>query len=291
MMLGGNPTSAAPAATNLLYTGEQFDTSAQQYYLRARYYDPSNGRFNRMDDFTGNTQDPQSLHKYLYCHANPVNGVDPSGKFFGSIVNVINTVAIRVMLLGMKYGPTIAAGMWAITQITAAMLIVCITHMVLQELGVVPHNELIAEIGAILGYALIAEMFIITMLPPSWTAPPQTSARGMNNQAVKNAVDTGIRVHYDKATDATRYTHEGGPTQLQRIYNRGTEFWFAKRGQAGPDVKWIRGQHPSTYPNSKWPSGINQADFKPDTPTGNAFILPPNTLRIPYDPQTGQIKH
>jgi len=69
MMLGGNPTSAAPAATNLLYTGEQFDTSAQQYYLRARYYDPSNGRFNRMDDFAGNTQNPQSLHKYLYSRA------------------------------------------------------------------------------------------------------------------------------------------------------------------------------------------------------------------------------
>jgi len=36
VMLGGNPQT--PAATNLLYAGEQFDTDAQQYYLRARYY-------------------------------------------------------------------------------------------------------------------------------------------------------------------------------------------------------------------------------------------------------------
>ncbi|MHC4743572.1 MAG: RHS repeat-associated core domain-containing protein [Planctomycetota bacterium] len=79
VMLGGNPTPGAPAATNLLYAGEQWDNSAQSYYLRARYYDPLNGRFNRMDPYAGSPQDPQSLHKYLYCHNNPVNGIDPSG--------------------------------------------------------------------------------------------------------------------------------------------------------------------------------------------------------------------
>lgn len=57
VMLGGNPTREAPAATNLLYSGEQWDTSAQQYYLRARYYDPLNGRFNRTDPFAGNQKD------------------------------------------------------------------------------------------------------------------------------------------------------------------------------------------------------------------------------------------
>jgi len=55
MMLGGNPTKDTPAATNLLYTGEQFDTGLQQYYLRARYYNPSNGRFNRLDPYSGNS--------------------------------------------------------------------------------------------------------------------------------------------------------------------------------------------------------------------------------------------
>jgi hypothetical protein len=33
-----------------------------------------------MDPFAGNNQDPQSLHKYLYCHANPVNNLDPTGR-------------------------------------------------------------------------------------------------------------------------------------------------------------------------------------------------------------------
>ena len=35
--------------TKLLYMGKQFDTGLQQQYLRARYYDPTIGRFNRMD--------------------------------------------------------------------------------------------------------------------------------------------------------------------------------------------------------------------------------------------------
>ncbi len=97
-MLGGNPTSASPADTSMLYAGEQFDTDLQMYYNRARYYDQNIGRFNRMDPYSGNRQDPQSLHKYLYCHANPVNNIDPSGKFLG-VADVSVTMAIRISLL------------------------------------------------------------------------------------------------------------------------------------------------------------------------------------------------
>jgi RHS repeat-associated protein len=68
----------------LYYAGEMFDADLGQYYLRARYYNPSNGLFNRVDPYSGNLQDPQSLHKYLYCHANPVNGIDPSGMYFST---------------------------------------------------------------------------------------------------------------------------------------------------------------------------------------------------------------
>jgi RHS repeat-associated protein len=67
-------------ATNILYSGEQFDPNLQMQYLRARYYDQNNGTFNRLDPFNGNMGDPQSLHKYAYCHGDPVNGIDPSGE-------------------------------------------------------------------------------------------------------------------------------------------------------------------------------------------------------------------
>ena len=45
-----------------------------------------------MDDYSGNYSDPQSLHKYLYCHANPINATDPSGKFIMS-TTVVATLA------------------------------------------------------------------------------------------------------------------------------------------------------------------------------------------------------
>ena len=79
-----NPGYTPPQATSLLYAGEHFDTDSQHYYNRARWLNPYNGRFNRTDPFAGNMQDPQSLHKYLYCHANPINGVDPTGRLFSS---------------------------------------------------------------------------------------------------------------------------------------------------------------------------------------------------------------
>jgi len=95
-MLGGNPTSGAPAGTSHLYAGEYFDTDSQHYYNRARWYDPLNGRFNRVDPYAGSPQDPQSLHKYLYCHANPVNGIDPTGMF--SLKEVMVSVDIQSIL-------------------------------------------------------------------------------------------------------------------------------------------------------------------------------------------------
>jgi len=42
------------------YTGEQFDAESGNYYLRARYYDPSNGRFTQQDTFLGWENGPGS---------------------------------------------------------------------------------------------------------------------------------------------------------------------------------------------------------------------------------------
>ncbi|MFX0140411.1 MAG: RHS repeat-associated core domain-containing protein [Candidatus Hodarchaeota archaeon] len=63
-----------------MYTGEQYDPNVGFYYLRARYYNVSIGRFLTMDDFPGLMFEPLSLHKYLYCEGNPVDNLDPSGQ-------------------------------------------------------------------------------------------------------------------------------------------------------------------------------------------------------------------
>jgi RHS repeat-associated protein len=66
------------ALTTLLYSGEQTDSTGLQY-LRARYYNPNTGRFNRLDPFFGDLNDPQSLHKYLYSRGDPILLFDPTG--------------------------------------------------------------------------------------------------------------------------------------------------------------------------------------------------------------------
>ena len=48
--------------------------------LQARYLNTGTGRFQTMDPFGGNNEDPLSLHKYLYAHDDPVNGADPSDR-------------------------------------------------------------------------------------------------------------------------------------------------------------------------------------------------------------------
>ncbi len=100
IMLGGNPTTTTPAATDLLYSGEQFDVGLQSQYLRARYYNQNIGRFYSIDPFAGYHSDPQSLHKYAYCHSDPVNGTDPTGKFF-TVNDKLSTMAIRMILENM----------------------------------------------------------------------------------------------------------------------------------------------------------------------------------------------
>ena len=48
--------------------------------MRARYYDPTSGRFVSRDPFPGLMRLPQTLNPYAYVTNNPVNLIDPSGE-------------------------------------------------------------------------------------------------------------------------------------------------------------------------------------------------------------------
>ena len=56
------------------YTSQRFDEITQQYYLRARFYNPVVGRFTQEDVYRGD-----GLNLYAYCGNNPVGYYDPSG--------------------------------------------------------------------------------------------------------------------------------------------------------------------------------------------------------------------
>ena len=67
-------------ANPFLFNAQQFDGASGDYYLRARYYDQSSGRFVSQDPYSGSNEDPPSLHRYLYTSCDPLNRVDPGGQ-------------------------------------------------------------------------------------------------------------------------------------------------------------------------------------------------------------------
>ena len=73
-------TSVGTSDNAFLYCSEYFDQETQTYYLRARYYNPANGRFTQQDAWAFmDPADPLTLNLYTYCSNNPILYVDPSG--------------------------------------------------------------------------------------------------------------------------------------------------------------------------------------------------------------------
>jgi len=122
-------------ANDYLFTGEQYDSGLDNYYLRARYYDQNIGRFTQQDTWTGNNNDPITLHKYLYTNADPVNNIDPTGNYtlasIGTASNVRTILATRSVPSFSSYisraiGGTLQASGIASTKIALRELRKCI---------------------------------------------------------------------------------------------------------------------------------------------------------------------
>jgi len=87
--------SSGATESSYRYTGEQYDGNLNNYYLRARYYDQSVGRFTQQDTWMGRPNEPITLNKYLYANANPAMYTDPTGNFsIGSLGAGMNGFAI-----------------------------------------------------------------------------------------------------------------------------------------------------------------------------------------------------
>lgn len=78
----GTITSKTEGISNSFkYAGEQYDDETGLYYLRARYYDPSMGRFINEDTYEGQINNPLSLNLYTYVENNPLIYIDPTGNY------------------------------------------------------------------------------------------------------------------------------------------------------------------------------------------------------------------
>lgn len=103
------------------FTGRELDSESGQYYFRARYYDPSLGRFLSSDPDAGAVLNPIThINKYAYVGNNSTNNIDPDGKKFfskstfrGMIYTAVLVGAV-VLTGGAALGPIlIGAGLGA----------------------------------------------------------------------------------------------------------------------------------------------------------------------------------
>jgi RHS repeat-associated protein len=66
----------------LVFTSYDRDSESGLDYALARYYNSTTGTFCSADPLAGSPGDPQSWNRYPYARNDPIDKVDPSGKFF-----------------------------------------------------------------------------------------------------------------------------------------------------------------------------------------------------------------
>ncbi len=77
----GKLTSSSGSVANPWgYAGGYLDSTGLVKF-GARYYDPNLGRWTQRDGVGGSITAPGAIGAYLYVGCNPVNSVDPSGRF------------------------------------------------------------------------------------------------------------------------------------------------------------------------------------------------------------------
>jgi RHS repeat-associated protein len=87
--IGTDITANPTVKTSFTFTGRESDSESGLYYYRARFYDPTIGRFLQKDPHPGILADPLSIiNSYIYTQNNPSMYTDPSGKFIWAIVGL-----------------------------------------------------------------------------------------------------------------------------------------------------------------------------------------------------------
>ena len=297
------------------YTGEWQDASGL-VYLRARWYNPTWGRFTQADPLPGASTQPQSLHRYLYARANPLRYADPSGLWPGDPPPPRGRYLFEKWMrdvglpwLYYVYTKQGWGGHWGIDFATVAR------GYIAGEAAAYYSEEDRGEIVA---------QSILDAMCHTYGLDPQTN---MGLDFIRVPIIEGLR-HTDMLAlgtgalmerQAAQFTlvclvyggivplagepnrlargntmhYERLEAELARRYPK-TVFKITPRGAAGGDVEYISGLHPPTYPGSTWPEGFDFAEMKPATASGwrnfiedfNSGKIDPMTVPLLYDPQT-----
>jgi len=93
--------NAGSALTKYLYDNQQYDATLGQYYLRARDYITSLGRFSAADSYVAKPGDLGNADLYTYSAGNAVNMSDPSGHELAAELGTLGAfAALSALVLG-----------------------------------------------------------------------------------------------------------------------------------------------------------------------------------------------
>gem|GEM_PF-1707173 len=214
--------------TKYLYTGQQFDSLTGLYDLRARYYNPSQGRFLSRDIAGVDFNNPIELHRYGYTANNPINRTDSSG--YGFLETAWSCICFVVNKVVTIFGK----------QLAIELVIILI------------HTLAVAGIGTILGADNLLRDRMLRASPPNIPAPFQAhhiipqSFRFVQiiNQAAAagwdiDGPDNGILLPEDMARNGLPQ-HGGSHANYNAIVNNRLSNLFTQAGLTGMTNQQVR---------------------------------------------------
>ena len=106
------------------YRGYYYDEETGFYATGTRYYDPEIGRFINADGYVSTGQGIIGYNMYVYCGNDPINRVDPFGKYWCKSTDYSEQICEKVeeyLTPSNIYGSTVEGASIAITALAASL--------------------------------------------------------------------------------------------------------------------------------------------------------------------------
>lgn len=173
---------------------------------RPLYYDPTPGRLTTLDPFEGKLESPQSLHKYAYCHGDPVNNTDPSGQLIGALGGLVGLMVGAFISVNAeaRYNSAVASGGLSI----------------IARIGLLSAKFVAPGIGVVGGYGLAGWQATNAFEPSAlWKGPGNLPGRD-DNVPVANwvsSIETILKAYVDAQPGLTPQQVADGHRAAERI--------------------------------------------------------------------------
>jgi RHS repeat-associated protein len=266
----GNRTGMTSADFRYGYTGRELDTETGLYYYRARYYDPSVGRFISEDPIGFAAGD---TNLYRYVNNNPTNYTDPSGELAFLAPAALAWGAYVVIGAGLAAAATSAA--WGFARGVAESIDSDRRNGILgwDSIGSAYINGLIgAGKGAVGGFVTGVTTAALT-LGAIYLAVPGAVITGVGLTIGTIGVGTGLinaGVNFAQGNYATGFVDLAGA-----IYG-GSKVWSDYQdSQLHSQLRWY--EEPSLPPSSGAGSGLATKPDWSQGGNGSPMILPGGT--------------